>query len=246
MRGPRPAAAAACGLALALLVGGCAPMGRQTTDGGVRPVQATGGGQEAGGGQDAGGAAQDPSQAGGGLLSAADRLLLVQLRQAALWEIPAGRAAARRASQEATRKNLGQVATRHIRFDGVNRRMAVKLNVPLPNSPDAEQQSWLSEISGKSGTDYDKTVVARMRTAQGRLYARAAAVRASTRNTTMRRYAQQVQVFLNGQLKLLESTGFVTVDTLPDPPTVGDAPPPGVPGRRASPAPAATAVLSGG
>src|SRR5690606_28707541 len=44
MRGPRPAAAAACGLALALLVGGCAPMGRQTTDGGVRPVQATGGG----------------------------------------------------------------------------------------------------------------------------------------------------------------------------------------------------------
>lgn len=118
MRGPRPAAAAACGLALALLVGGCAPMGRQTTDGGMRPVQATGGGQEAGGGQDAGGAAQDPSQAGGGLLSAADRLLLVQLRQAALWEIPAGRAAARRASQEATRKNLGQVATRHIRFDG--------------------------------------------------------------------------------------------------------------------------------
>ncbi|XRQ15521.1 DUF4142 domain-containing protein [Actinomadura welshii] len=244
MRGPRPATVAACGLAVSLLVGGCAPMGRQTTDGGVTPVQATGGdgGAAAGGGQ----GGREGGEVGGGLLSAADRMLLVQLRQAALWEIQVGRAAARRGSQEATRKNLGQIATRHIRFDGVNRQMAVKLNVALPNSPSADQQSWMSEITGKSGTDYDKTAVARMRTEEGQLYARAAAVRASTRNTTMRRYAQQVQSFLNGQLKLLESTGFVTVDTLPDPPTVTDPPPPGVPGQKASPAPAATAVLSGG
>ncbi|TDE30068.1 DUF4142 domain-containing protein [Actinomadura sp. 6K520] len=238
MRGPRPATVAACALAAALLVGGCEPMGRQGTDGGVQQVQATGGGA-------AGGAGEGAAPADGGLLTSADRLLLVQLRQAALWEIPVGRAAARRGSQGATRKNLGQIATRHIRFDAVNRAMAAKLNVALPNSPDAEQQSWMSEITGKSGTDYDKTAVARMRTAQGLLYARTAAVRASTRNTTMRQYAQQVEAFLNGQLKLLEATGFVTVDTLPDPPTVTEAPPPGVPGRRASPAPAATSVLAG-
>ncbi|TDC63174.1 DUF4142 domain-containing protein [Actinomadura sp. GC306] len=238
MRGPRPATVAACGLAAALLVGGCAPMGRQNTDGGVRQVQATGG-------PAAGGAGADDARATGGTLTAADRLLLVQLRQSALWEIPVGRAAARRGSQGATRVNLGQIANRHVRFDAVNRAMAAKLNVPLPNGPNAEQQSWMSEITGKSGTDYDKTAVARMRTEQGLLYARAAAVRASTRNTTMRQYAQQVETFLNGQLKLLEATGFVTVDTLPDPPTVTGAPPPGVPGRRASPAPAATSVLAG-
>lgn len=236
MRGPRPASVAACGLAVSLLVGGCAPMGRQTTDGGVQPVQATGPGNDAG---------QDPVQADGGMLTSADRLLLVQLRQAALWEIQVGRAAARRGSREATRKNLGQLATRHIRFDDVNRGTAAKLNVPLPDTPTAEQQSWLSEITGKSGTDYDKTAVARLRTAEGLLYARAAEVRASTRNTTMRRYADQVQTFLNGQLKLLESTGFVTVDTLPDPPTVSEAPQPGAPGTRGTPAPAATSVLNG-
>ncbi|HEY8480869.1 MAG TPA: DUF4142 domain-containing protein [Spirillospora sp.] len=236
MRGPGPATVAACGLAAALLVGGCAPMGRQVTDGGVQPVQATGDDEDG---------AQEPVQADGGTLTSADRLLLVQLRQAALWEIQVGREAARKASQEATRKNLGQIATRHIRFDDVNRRMAARLNVPLPNTPTAEQQSWLSEISGKSGTDYDKTAVARMRTAEGLLYARAAAVRASTRNTAMRTYAQRVEDFLNGQLRLLESTGFVTVDTLPDPPTVSEAPQPGPPGTRGSPAPAATSVLSG-
>ncbi|MFG2091338.1 MULTISPECIES: DUF4142 domain-containing protein [unclassified Spirillospora] len=242
MRGPRPAAAAAaCGLAAVLLVGGCTPVGRQTTDGGVRPA-----GPAAAGGGEAGGADRGAAEAGGGLLAAADRLLLVQLRQAALWEIPVGRAAAKRGSQEATRKNLGQIATRHIRFDEVNRQMAAKLNVPLPDRPTAEQTSWMSEITGKSGTDYDKTAVARMRTAQGELYTRAAAVRASTRNTVMRTYAQQVQAFLNGQLKRLENTGFVTVDTLPEPPVVTGAPAPGSPNGRRSPAPAATSVLRGG
>ncbi|MGP4028055.1 DUF4142 domain-containing protein [Actinomadura sp. 3N407] len=242
MRGPRPAtAAAACVLAAALLAGGCAPMGRQTTDGGLQPARPAAGDGETGG--DAG---QGAAETDGGLLSAADRLLLVQLRQAALWEIPVGRAAARRGSQETTRTNLGQIATRHIRFDEVNRQMAAKLNVPLPNRPTATQQSWMSEITGKSGTDYDKTVVARTRTAQGQLYTRAAEVRASTRNTVMRKYAQQVQTFLNGQLKRLENTGFVTVDTLPDPPAVTGAPPPGSPNQRRSPAPAATSVLPGG
>lgn len=243
MRGPRPAVAAACALAVSLLLGACAPMGRQTTDGGV--AQPAAGGAQNGGG-DGGGNGRAAAQATGGLLSAADRLLLVQLRQAALWEIPVGRAAARRGSQEATRKNLGQIATRHIRFDEVNRQMAAKLNVPLPNEPTADQQSWMSEITGKSGTDYDKTVVARMRTAQGQLYTRAAAVRASTRNTVMRKYALRAESFLNGQLKLLENTGFVTVDTLPDPPAVTGAPPPGSPNRRRSPAPAATSVIPRG
>ncbi|TDC52837.1 DUF4142 domain-containing protein [Actinomadura sp. KC345] len=240
MRGPRPATVAACGLAAALLAGGCEPMGRQSTDGGAvppAPVISGGGGAPGSGGQ--------APAAGEGLLADADRLLLVQLRQAALWEIQVGRAAARRGSQEAVRKNLGQIATRHIRFDEVNRATAARLNVPLPDEPTAEQQSWMSEITGKSGTDYDKTAVARMRTAQGQLYARTAAVRASTRNTVMRRYAQRVQAFVNGQLKLLESTGFVTVDTLPDPPAVTGAPQPGRPGRP-SPAPAATSVLRGG
>ncbi|WP_255275853.1 DUF4142 domain-containing protein [Actinomadura madurae] len=128
----------------------------------------------------------------------------------------------------------------------MDRNVAARLNVPLPNQPTPDQQSWMSEISGKSGNEYDRTAVARMRTAQGQTYAMIGAVRGSTRNTLMRTFAEQAEPFVRANLKLLEGTGFVTGDTLPDPPRVTDAPPPGNQGRAASPAPPVTTVLGGG
>jgi putative membrane protein len=103
----------------------------------------------------------------------------------------------------------------------------------------------MSEITGKSGNDYDRTAVARMRMAQGLLFAELGAVRAGTRNTLVRRFAEQAQPLVTEQLRQLETTGFVTGDTLPDPPAVTDPPPPAPPGARVSPAPAATALPAG-
>ncbi len=62
----------------------------------------------------------------------------------------------------------------------------------------------------------------------------------------MRKFAEQAQPFVSAQMRQLETTGFVTGDTLPDPPAVSDPPPPAPPGSRRSPAPAATSLLSGG
>ncbi|URM93471.1 DUF4142 domain-containing protein [Actinomadura madurae] len=234
MRTPRPAIAAS-GLVAALFLGACTPVGRQATDGGAVAPQA--------GNDDA---AQSTVNTRFGPLGPADRALIVSIRQAALWEIPVARDAQRRAARTATRRNLAEIARRHVRLDTLDRNVAARLNVPLPNQPTPDQQSWMSEISGKSGNEYDRTAVARMRTAQGQTYAMIGAVRGSTRNTLMRTFAEQAEPFVRANLKLLEGTGFVTGDTLPDPPRVTDAPPPGNQGRAASPAPPVTTVLGGG
>ncbi|RFS83939.1 DUF4142 domain-containing protein [Actinomadura spongiicola] len=238
MRTPGPHAAAACmlttALATALLLGGCAPMARQSGDGGAQPSRIA-----------AENARQATVSTRWGPLGPADRALLVQVRQAALWEIPVGREAARRASRPATRRDLAEIARRHERLDELDRGVAAQLDVPLPDRPTAEQLSWMSEIGGKSGTDYDKTAVARLRMAQGLLYQRIAAVRASTRNTLVRRFAKQCETFVHTHMTLLEGTGFVTGDTLPDPPAVTEAPEPGGANQPRPPAPAATSVIGG-
>ncbi|TDD82719.1 DUF4142 domain-containing protein [Actinomadura darangshiensis] len=234
MRTPLPGVAAACGLAAMLLLGACTATGRQASDGAaVAPSPA----DEA--------AQQSTVDTKWGPLGPADRDLIVRVRQAALWEIPVGRQAQRRAARTTTRRNLGEIARRHAGSDALARQAAVKLNVPLPDQPTPEQQSWLSEITGKSGNDYDRTAIARMRTADGLLYASIGAVRGSTRNTLVRAFAEKCEPAVRARLKLLEGTGFVTGDTLPDPPQVASAPLPGNPKQPASPAPAATALLAG-
>lgn len=237
---PRPAAAAAAAaLAAALAAGlplaGCQPAGRQATDGAAVAPKAGG---EA--------AAQSTVTTDWGPLGPADRDVLVRVRQAALWEIPVARQAQRRAARPATRRALAASAAQHARLDRLNRQTAARLGVALPDRPSPDQQSWMSEITGKSGNDYDKTAVARTRMAQGLLYTELGAVRAATRNTLVRRFAEQAQPLVNEQMRQLEATGFVTGDTLPDPPAVDDPPPPAPPGSRASTAPAATALPGAG
>ncbi|GAA4226867.1 DUF4142 domain-containing protein [Actinomadura meridiana] len=237
MRTPRPTPTAACtlsaALSAALLLGGCTALGRQSTDGGAQPPGVT-----------AENAAQSTVTTPWGPLGPADRLLITDVRRAVLWEIPLGREAARRAARPATRRALTEIARRDARLDDLTRETAARVNVALPDQPTADQHAWTSEITGKSGTEYDKTAVARLRTAQGLLYARIAAVRASTRNTLVRQFARQCATVVDGHLALLEGTGFVTGDTLPDPPAVTGAPAPGAGNRPPSPAPAATSLVS--
>jgi putative membrane protein len=222
-------------VAAVLLLGACDPSAQQGIDGGMKAPQAD---NEA--------ARQSTVTTDWGPLGPADRDVIVQVRQAALWEIPVARQARRRAARPATRRALAEVARRHAGLDRLNRKVAGRLNVPLPDRPSPDQQSWMSEIAGKSGNDYDRFAVARMRMAQGLLYTELGAVRASTRNTLVRKFAEQAQPFVSAQMTQLETTGFVTGDTLPDPPAVTEPPPPAPRGAERSPAPAATSLLPRG
>jgi predicted outer membrane protein len=178
-----------------------------------------------------------------GPLSSADRVLLVKVRQAGLWEIPVGREAKVRAARAKTRSNLGELARQHEQLDADVRSVATRLRVVLPDEPTEEQQGWIAEISAETGTAYDRTAVKRLRQAHGGVFPVIAQVRATTRNTLIRDFAERAARFVNDHMDMLEATGLVDASAVPPAPDVG-APPDVVPsGEPAPSAPPATRLL---
>ncbi|MFI0368066.1 DUF4142 domain-containing protein [Actinomadura sp. 1N219] len=144
-----------------------------------------------------------------GRLSTDDRKLLVAVRQAGLWEIPAGQQAQQRASRPRVREVGEIIMQQHMQLDADARATAQRLGVLLPNEPNGSQKSWLREMSGKYGIDYDKTFVLRLRAAHGSVFTVIAKVRAQSENTEIRAFAERSMKFVNTHMSLLESTGLV-------------------------------------
>ncbi|WP_242892212.1 DUF4142 domain-containing protein [Actinomadura litoris] len=167
-----------------------------------------------------GGAPADGATRGGttqtrwGRLSALDRVLLVKVRQAGLWEMPAGQQAQQRASSPRVREVAGMIMEQHMRLDADTRATAERLGVIVPNQPNGTQQSYLRELSHKIGADYDRTFVLRLRSAHGQVFSVIAKVRAQSENTEIRAFAERALKFVNTHMSLLESTGLVTKSAL--------------------------------
>src|SRR5690606_20927681 len=137
-----------------------------------------------------------------GPLSAADRDFLVKVRQAGLWEMPVGMQAATRAARARTRQNLQEIAEQHGELDALVIDVATRLRVPLPNEPSAQQREWIEEISAQTGGEWDRVAVQRLRMAHGKVFGLIAQVRASTRNTLMRDFAERTAEFVNTHMDL--------------------------------------------
>ncbi|MFC4584963.1 DUF4142 domain-containing protein [Sphaerisporangium corydalis] len=213
---------------------GAAPADTAAPTGGAAPADGTAS-------QDA--ASQATISTPWGPLSAADRDLVVKVRLAGLWEIPTGRQAARRGFRALTRKNLGEIARQHERLDAEVREVAAQLRVPLPDEPNEDQKGWMAEISAKKGLAYDETAVMRLRMAHGKIFPAIGAVRASTRNTLIRGFAESAAKFVNTHMGLLEGTGLAGDHALPPAPTVSAVPSTVPTGQPLPSAPPATSLL---
>jgi predicted outer membrane protein len=150
-----------------------------------------------------------------GPLGPADRDLLVRVRTAGLWEGPAGEMAQDRAGSDRVREVGHHLLTDHTALDVQVRMVAAKLRVELPDTPTAEQQGWLNELSSRRGAEFDQVFADRLRAAHGKVFAIIAAVRAGTRNDTIREFAQTANTVVMKHMTLLESTGLVHFDALP-------------------------------
>ncbi|GAA3856896.1 hypothetical protein GCM10022243_22730 [Saccharothrix violaceirubra] len=163
-----------------------------------------------------------------GPVTAADLDLLVKVRQAGLWEMPMGEEAQTRASSPRVRDVGRQLAADHRFLDDRVTALAGLLGVPLPAEPNADQRSWMAELRGRSGPDFDVAFADRLRAAHGKVFAFVAKVRTETTNDAIRRFAQVGVDIVMKHMTLLESTGLVTRAGLAEP--VAAAPP----GDRAS------------
>lgn len=165
----------------------------------------------------------DPQQTGWvstktGPLGDADRDLVIRVRLAGLWEMPAGQEAAERANQPRVRQVAQMISDEHMELDAKTRAVAKELGIVLPNQPNDQQKGFLSTITAASGDNYDATFVNTVRAAHGQILPVIWQIRTTTRNATIRQFAEEAAAFVARHIDYMESTGLVDYDALPQPP----------------------------
>jgi predicted outer membrane protein len=156
-----------------------------------------------------------------GPLGPADRDLLVKVRLAGLWEQPTGQQAQQQASSAQVKEVGAKISAEHAELDARTRTVADQLGVLLPSSASPQQIAWMNEISSKTGSDYDRTFVQRLREAHGIVLPVLAEVRAGTQNELVRAFAIEADAFVSRHMDYLESTGLVDHAALPHPDSPG-------------------------
>jgi len=155
-----------------------------------------------------------PASGNSGPLTEGDKTFLVKVRQAGLWEIPAGRLAQTHASSEAIKRAGLHLLDGHTLLDQLVRENAALTGVQLPDQATPEQQGWDRQLTEAQGLQFDQLFVSLLRSSHGKIFATIAEVRASTQNDLVRRLARQANQTVMDHMEVLEDTGLVTQQTL--------------------------------
>ncbi|MEV5596392.1 DUF4142 domain-containing protein [Streptomyces sp. NPDC052496] len=167
-----------------------------------------------------------------GPLSPLDRDFVRKVRQAGLWELPAGRQALQRGKRPAVQHAGRHLAEGHTDLNQRAADAARALAIPLPARPTPEQQSWLGRLDAAEGDTYERLFANLARRAHGKVFSLVAQVRAQTRNSVIRDLATRANAVVLDHITALEQTGLVDFGALVDgPPSGGSgtatvAPPP--------------------
>ncbi|MGW2325518.1 DUF4142 domain-containing protein [Streptomyces sp. NPDC001700] len=205
------------GVALAAVVAGAGIWVSQADDGGSQSVADSGMPSAQGGLGDAGAAAASGSEAANsGPLSELDKTFMVKVRQAGLWEIPAGRMAQTQASSEAIKRAGTHLLDGHSRLDQLVREDAKALSSSIPDEASAEQQQWVEQMKNAKGEKFDQLFVDLLRAAHGKIFIVIGEVRAATKNHTVRRLAKITNETVMDHMEVLEDTGLLTDAVLDD------------------------------
>ncbi|UMP04083.1 DUF4142 domain-containing protein [Amycolatopsis sp. EV170708-02-1] len=152
-------------------------------------------------------------------LSAADKNLIVNVKLAGLWEMPAGMWAQERGKSKRTREVGRTLMIDHGRLDTATHAIADRFGIALPAEPSDQQSAWLGEMkAARDDTEFDRIFANRLRYAHGVLFPVIAQVRAGTRNDVVRDYATTANQAVLRHMTLLESTGLVDQSLMPEAP----------------------------
>jgi predicted outer membrane protein len=172
--------------------------------------------QHAGGHVAAGGAGETATGQNGEVnltVTDVDREFLVKVRQAGLWEIPAGRLAQTHASSEQVKRAGLHLLDGHSKLDQLVREDAKILDVEIPNEATEEQQQWVRDLQNAQGEEFDKLFANVLRASHGKIFATIGEVRAATQNDLIRRHARQANQTVLDHMEVLEDTGLVDSST---------------------------------
>ncbi|MET9254418.1 DUF4142 domain-containing protein [Streptomyces sp. NPDC003717] len=164
-------------------------------------------GQAAGGGQD-----RVVAGTKYGPLTEADRDFVVKVRAAGLWEYPLGELAMRRGTTPAMRTAGMHLVVGHAGLDALCRQIAPELGITLPNRASPQQEGFVATVDAREGKAFDAAAVHIMRVTHGQIFPVVAGIRATTRNTLVRRLADLANDTVLDHMTVLERTGLVGFD----------------------------------
>ena len=130
---------------------------------------------------------------GGQQLNAADMTLLNGVRLAGLWEMPAGQMAAEKGQSATGPGDRRGDRRQHGGSTSWSWRRPTSWARASPSEPTAEQKGWLTEMQNATGAQFDQIFVTRLRVAHGKIFPVIGAVRASTRDATVRKLCRRRQ-----------------------------------------------------
>ncbi|MDQ0937462.1 DUF4142 domain-containing protein [Streptomyces turgidiscabies] len=148
-----------------------------------------------------------------GPLTASDRDLIVRVRLAGLWELPAAEKAMARSKSATVKDAADHLLVGHSDLDERVRTVATQLGVELPNQPNEAQQGFLAQMdAAPDGEAFDRTWANLLRSAHGKIFNPIAQVRNNTRNTLVRQLATDTNQTVLDHITMLEKTGQVDFD----------------------------------
>ncbi|MFS8099560.1 DUF4142 domain-containing protein [Lentzea alba] len=173
-----------------------------------------------------GGTGDEVVQTQWGPLGPADRDFMNRVKQAGLWEKPAGdKARAKRPDQPKMLEAAKHLIEGHTLLDNVVNRAGLLLGHTLPTEASDEQKGWLAEMDAANGDEFDAVFANRLRAAHGKVYAYAAQIRAGTKNELIRILSTQAMITVFDHIKVLEDTGRVDFAGLESPQPLAPPPP---------------------
>lgn len=151
-----------------------------------------------------------------GPLTPMDRDFIRKVRNAGLWELPAGRSAQERGTRKSVRVAGDHLVDGHQELDRRAIECGRTLDVSLPNTPAGKNQDYLNQINRAKGEEFDKILVDRLRRAHGVVFGLIGLVRDQTRNSMVRSLATRANAIVLDHITVLEDTGLVDFEALND------------------------------
>ncbi|WRZ95327.1 DUF4142 domain-containing protein [Streptomyces sp. NBC_01007] len=144
-----------------------------------------------------------------GPLTEADRDFVVKVRAAGLWEYPLGEIALKKGSTPAMREAGKHLIVGHARLDELDRKVAIQLNITLPNQASPQQQQFVATSVAQNGKQFDTTAANILRVTHGSIFTVIAKVRATTENTLVRELANLANDTVLDHITVMEKTGTI-------------------------------------
>lgn len=148
-----------------------------------------------------------------GPVGPSDRAMLVAVRQATLWEVPAVQQAEQVAADPRVRRMSGAMLDKLNILAEQVQTVASRLRVPLPNQPTTQQQMWATDMSGDQGTHYDREMVGYLYESCENTMSTIDKARDETENSDIRSLAQLAAEVVRDHVRYLDGTGLVEPPT---------------------------------